>query len=129
MCVREINAVCVGIHVDDVSCFGSIENCFVSVVAVPEIAVLRFEVWEDDRVNPDDFVGQSCMPVTDILQGIRVVPLHSRKGEEISSKLLCQFKLEDLHVVIGPRKTEETVAPQVPETPEVTEVTEATEAS
>ncbi|CAM6085228.1 unnamed protein product [Calypogeia fissa] len=65
-------------------------------IRVPEIAVLRFEVWEHDRMNPDDFVGQHCIPVKDLLQGIRVVALSSRKGEEKSDKLLCQFKLEDI---------------------------------
>ncbi|XP_024516194.1 phosphoinositide phospholipase C 6 [Selaginella moellendorffii] len=60
-------------------------------LTVPEIAVLRFEVWEHDRMRRDDFVGQACIPVPELEQGIRVVPLHSKRGEPRSSKLLCHF--------------------------------------
>ena len=90
---------------------------FTDLVAVPEIAMLRFEVWEKDRFNPDDFVGQACMPVKEILRGIRVVALRSRKGEEVSSKLLCQFKLEEKPSPAANEPTSPSAAP----TPPVTE--------
>ncbi|KAG6547346.1 hypothetical protein Mapa_011283 [Marchantia paleacea] len=63
-------------------------------IRVPDIAILRFEVWEYDRMNPDDFVGQACLPVNEIRSGIRVVQLRSKKGKLRSSKLLCDLKLE-----------------------------------
>lgn len=67
-------------------------------IRVPDIAVLRYEVWEHDRMYPDDFVGQACLPVSEIRSGIRVVALRSRKGVQRSSRLLCQFKFEDIEV-------------------------------
>lgn len=65
------------------------------IIAVPEIAVLRLEVWEWD-VDYDDFVGQACIPMMEMQFGIRSVALHSKKGLLQSSKLLCHFQLETL---------------------------------
>ncbi|KAL3675595.1 hypothetical protein R1sor_025543 [Riccia sorocarpa] len=65
-------------------------------IRVPDIAVLRFEVWEKDRASFDDFVGQACLPVAEIRSGIRVVQLRSKKGKLRSSKLLVNLKLEYL---------------------------------
>ncbi|KAL2607971.1 hypothetical protein R1flu_026544 [Riccia fluitans] len=67
-------------------------------IRVPDIAILRFEVWEHDRASFDDFVGQACLPVSEIRRGIRVVQLRSKKGKLRSSKLLVNLKLESLDV-------------------------------
>ncbi|KAJ7567062.1 hypothetical protein O6H91_02G130700 [Diphasiastrum complanatum] len=65
---------------------------------VPEIAIIRFEVWECDRVKRDEFAGQACFPVKELKPGIRVVPLNSRKGILYGSKLLVQFMMEPFKV-------------------------------
>lgn len=61
------------------------------VFSVPELAILRLEVKEYDMVGRDDMVGQSCVPVTELREGIRAVELRSVKGEYRKSKLLCHF--------------------------------------
>lgn len=64
-----------------------------TVVSVPELAILRLEVGEHDKFMRDDMVGQSCLPVTELRQGIRAVKLESKKGQPRNSKLLCDFSL------------------------------------
>ncbi|KAF3433437.1 hypothetical protein FNV43_RR24539 [Rhamnella rubrinervis] len=62
-------------------------------LTVPELALLRIEVHEYDMSEKDDFGGQTCLPVSELRQGIRAVPLHSRKGERYKSvKLLMRFE-------------------------------------
>ncbi|KAI4382777.1 hypothetical protein MLD38_008695 [Melastoma candidum] len=62
-------------------------------LTVPELAILRIEVHEYDMSGKDDFAGQSCLPVWELRQGIRSVPLHDRKGEKYNSvKLLMRFE-------------------------------------
>ncbi|KAK9186620.1 hypothetical protein WN944_018008 [Citrus x changshan-huyou] len=62
-------------------------------LSVPELALLRIEVHEYDMSEKDDFGGQTCLPVSELKQGIRAVPLHDRKGERYKSvKLLMHFK-------------------------------------
>ncbi|KAF6147049.1 hypothetical protein GIB67_036768 [Kingdonia uniflora] len=47
---------------------------------VPDLALLRIEVHEYDRHEyKDDFAGQACFPVSELREGIRAVPLYSRK--------------------------------------------------
>lgn len=65
-------------------------------LAVPELAVLRLEVREHDKFARDDMVGQACMPVARLRQGIRAVALQSKKGAPRRSKLLCYFELQSL---------------------------------
>lgn len=61
-------------------------------LTVPELALLRIEVHEYDMSEKDDFGGQACLPVSELRQGIRAVPLHDRKGEKYKSvKLLMRF--------------------------------------
>lgn len=68
-------------------------------VRVPEIAVLRLEVWENDRFERDDFVGQACFPVQELKTGIRSIQLKSRKGEaKKHGKLLCWIQMEEMAV-------------------------------
>lgn len=61
---------------------------------VPELAVLRLEVHEDDKTGRDDFAGQMCVPVSELKPGYRVVALHDEKGDEMELvKLLLKFEL------------------------------------
>lgn len=67
---------------------------FTFTLAVPELALLRVEVHEYDKNEKDDFGGQTCLPVSELRQGIRAVPLFNRKGEKYSStRLLMRFEL------------------------------------
>ncbi|CAN4107046.1 unnamed protein product [Withania somnifera] len=62
-------------------------------LTVPELALLRVEVHEYDMSEKDDFAGQTCLPIAELKQGIRAVPLHNRKGEKYDSvKLLMRFE-------------------------------------
>ncbi|XP_073159289.1 phosphoinositide phospholipase C 2-like [Henckelia pumila] len=62
-------------------------------LTVPELALLRIEVHEDDMSGKDDFGGQTCLPVSELRKGIRAVPLHSQKGDKYKSvKLLMRFE-------------------------------------
>ncbi|MCO5556687.1 hypothetical protein L7F22_010238 [Adiantum nelumboides] len=69
---------------------------FEFLIRVPEIAVLRIEVWEHDRLQRDDFVGQACFPVKEIRNGIRSVRLNCRDGDPLDSKLLCWIEKQEL---------------------------------
>lgn len=70
-------------------------------IRVPEIAILRIEVWEHDRLQRDDFVGQACFRVTEVKIGIRSVCLSCRDGDPLDSKLLCWIEKQDLPPVPG----------------------------
>ncbi|KAJ9553278.1 hypothetical protein OSB04_017323 [Centaurea solstitialis] len=64
---------------------------FTFELRVPELALLEIVVQEYD-VDRDDFAGQTCLPVSELRPGIRVVPLHNKKGEKFKSvKLLMRF--------------------------------------
>ncbi|KNA12043.1 hypothetical protein SOVF_129550 [Spinacia oleracea] len=61
-------------------------------LTIPELALLRVEVHEYDKTEKDDFAGQTCLPVRELLPGIHAVPLYDFKGEKYASvKLLMQF--------------------------------------
>ncbi|XP_039066498.1 phosphoinositide phospholipase C 4-like isoform X1 [Hibiscus syriacus] len=65
---------------------------FIFPLTVPELALLRVEVHEYDMSEKDDFAGQTCLPVSELKQGIRTVPLFDRKGEKLNhSRLLMRF--------------------------------------
>ncbi|KAF8022150.1 hypothetical protein BT93_G2332 [Corymbia citriodora subsp. variegata] len=65
-------------------------------LTVPELALLRIEVHEYDMSEKDDFGGQTCLPVSELRSGIRMVPLHDRKGEKYKFvKLLMRFEFSD----------------------------------
>ncbi|MFQ6638751.1 hypothetical protein Gotur_015042 [Gossypium turneri] len=65
---------------------------FTFPLTVPELALLRVEVHEYDMSEKDDFAGQTCLPVSELKQGIRAVPLFDRKGEKLNStRLLMRF--------------------------------------
>ncbi|KAF9676931.1 hypothetical protein SADUNF_Sadunf08G0054600 [Salix dunnii] len=62
-------------------------------LTVPELALLRIEVHEYDMSEKDDFGGQTCLPIWELREGIRAVPLHDRKGERYNSvKLLVRLE-------------------------------------
>ena len=62
-------------------------------LTVPELALLRIEVHEYDMSEKDDFGGQTCLPVWELREGIRAVPLHDRKGERYKCvKLLVRLE-------------------------------------
>ncbi|XP_043698196.1 phosphoinositide phospholipase C 6-like [Telopea speciosissima] len=66
---------------------------FTFPLTVPELALLRIEVYEHDKHEKDDFAGQTCLPVSELRTGIRAVPLFDRKGEKFKSvKLLMRFE-------------------------------------
>eukprot|EP00250_Pteridium_aquilinum_P034375 c7499_g1_i1 orf=528-2273(+) len=61
---------------------------------VPELAVLRLEVHEDDKTGRDDFAGQTCLPVSELKPGYRVVNLRDEKGDELELvKVLLKLEL------------------------------------
>ncbi|BAT17654.1 phosphoinositide phospholipase C 6 [Oryza sativa Japonica Group] len=65
---------------------------FTFPLTVPELAVLRIEVHEYDMSEKHDFGGQTCLPVSELKQGIRAVPLHDRRGTRYKSvRLLMRF--------------------------------------
>ena len=69
------------------------EEEFTFPLQVPELALLRVEVHEYDMSEKDDFAGQTCLPVAELKQGIRAVPLYNRKGEKYNSvRLLMRFE-------------------------------------
>ncbi|XP_009586601.1 phosphoinositide phospholipase C 2-like isoform X2 [Nicotiana tomentosiformis] len=62
-------------------------------LTVPELALLRIKVLDYNRSDKDEFAGQTCLPVPELRQGIRAVPLFDRKGEKYSSvKLFMRFE-------------------------------------
>ncbi|TVU37092.1 hypothetical protein EJB05_10383 [Eragrostis curvula] len=71
------------------------EEEFSFPLTVPEIALLRVEVHEYDMSEKDDFAGQTVLPVSELLPGIRAVPLFDRKGNKLNNvKLLMRFEFE-----------------------------------
>jgi phosphatidylinositol phospholipase C delta len=69
------------------------EEEFTFPLRVPELALLRIEVHEYDMSEKDDFGGQTCLPVFELRQGIRAVPLFDLKGEKYNSvRLLMRFE-------------------------------------
>ncbi|KAG5238353.1 phosphoinositide phospholipase [Salix suchowensis] len=66
-------------------------------VAGPELSVLRIEVIDVDKYSKhDDFGGQTCLPISELRNGIRAVPLHDRGGVKYkSARLLVRFDLKD----------------------------------
>ncbi|XP_059429768.1 phosphoinositide phospholipase C 4-like [Corylus avellana] len=69
---------------------------FTFPLTVPEVALLRVEVYEDDMsTGKGDFGGQTCLPVWELQPGIRAVPLFDRKGEKYNSvRLLLRFEFD-----------------------------------
>lgn len=68
---------------------------FQFLIRVPEIAVLRLELWDHDTLKCDNFIGQACFSVAELRIGVRAAGLRSRDGEAIHSKLLCWTQIEE----------------------------------
>ncbi|CAJ1970640.1 unnamed protein product [Sphenostylis stenocarpa] len=65
-------------------------------LTVPELALLYIKVIERDFSGSHDFGGQTCLPVSQLRQGIRAVRLRNRKGELYKSvRLLVHFHFVD----------------------------------
>ncbi|KAH9609733.1 hypothetical protein KSS87_012723 [Heliosperma pusillum] len=61
-------------------------------LTVPEMALLRIEVYEHDADKKDDFGGQTCLPVSELTSGFHAIPLYNVKGDLYKSvKLLMRF--------------------------------------
>ncbi|XP_076450758.1 1-phosphatidylinositol 4,5-bisphosphate phosphodiesterase delta-4-like isoform X2 [Babylonia areolata] len=58
------------------------ESC-VFTVRVPELAVVRFVVKDEDR-GKDDFIGYYTLPFTSMQQGYRHIPLYDTYGDRYS---------------------------------------------
>lgn len=66
---------------------------FTFPLAVPELALLRIDVFDYDNTKINDFAGQTCLPVTELRSGIRAVPLHDKKGNRYKhTRLLMHFQ-------------------------------------
>ncbi|KAL6967682.1 phosphoinositide phospholipase C [Sarracenia purpurea var. burkii] len=66
---------------------------FTFPLTVPELALLRIEVHEYDMSEKDDFAGQTCLPISELREGIRAVSLCDHKGEKYNNaKLLMRFE-------------------------------------
>lgn len=57
------------------------EEKFEFHLTVPELALLRIEVLENNTAGRDDFAGQMCLPVSELKPGYRALPLCDEKGE------------------------------------------------
>ncbi|CAO2840853.1 unnamed protein product [Amaranthus hypochondriacus] len=59
---------------------------------IPELALLRVEVHEYDTTDKDDFAGQTCLPVSELMPGIHALSLYDYKGHKYPTvKLLMNF--------------------------------------
>lgn len=66
---------------------------FTFPLTIPELALLRIEVYSYNISDKDVFGGQNCLPVPEVKPGIHAVPLFDRKGSKYSSvKLLMRFE-------------------------------------
>ncbi|XP_004490601.1 phosphoinositide phospholipase C 1-like [Cicer arietinum] len=62
----------------------------------PELALLHIKVIERDFSGQHDFAGQTCLPVSELREGIRSVRLCNRKGEPYKHvRLLVQFRFSN----------------------------------
>ncbi|CAI0540673.1 unnamed protein product, partial [Linum tenue] len=60
---------------------------------VPELAVLRIEVHDNDLGGNHGFAGQTYLPISELRTGIRAVPLHDRRGNKYKhTRLLMEFE-------------------------------------
>lgn len=60
---------------------------------VPELALLRIEVRDRDPSAHTQFAGQTYLPVSELRNGIRAVPLYTREGDKYKCvKLLIRLQ-------------------------------------
>ncbi|KAG7559964.1 Phospholipase C phosphatidylinositol-specific Y domain [Arabidopsis thaliana x Arabidopsis arenosa] len=66
---------------------------FTFPLTYPDLALISFEVYDYELSTADEFCGQTCLPVSELIEGIRAVPLYDERGEACSSTmLLTRFK-------------------------------------
>ena len=63
------------------------DESFEFTITVPELAMLRFVVLDDDYIN-DDFIGQCTIPVECLLTGYRHVRLQANNGDVLPNATL-----------------------------------------
>jgi len=63
------------------------EESFEFNVSVPELALLRFVVLDDDYIN-DDFIGEKVVPVECIQSGYKHIRLNNMDGECLATATL-----------------------------------------
>lgn len=69
------------------------DEVFEFPLTVPELALLRLEVSEEDASGKTKFAGQTSLPVWELRKGIRAVPLYTRRGAKYKCvKLLVRFE-------------------------------------
>ncbi|ESO98697.1 hypothetical protein LOTGIDRAFT_142432, partial [Lottia gigantea] len=56
-------------------------------VRVPELAMVRFVVKDEDR-GRDDFIGYYCLPFNSIQEGYRHFPLYNKYGSKLSQTMI-----------------------------------------
>lgn len=77
----------------DNSWIPSWDEVFEFPLTLPELALLRLEVCEDDASGKTQFAGQTCLPVWELREGVRSVPMYNRKGAKYKCvKLLLRFE-------------------------------------
>ncbi|KAF7669274.1 hypothetical protein LDENG_00203320 [Lucifuga dentata] len=54
-------------------------------INVPDLAMVRFVVEDHDSTSQNDLLGQYCLPLTNIQNGYRHVPLLTKRGDVICS--------------------------------------------
>ncbi|KAL4610158.1 hypothetical protein ACB092_08G031700 [Castanea dentata] len=70
------------------------DESFEFSLRVPELAVLRLEALEYDTTGVPDFGGQTCLPISELRNGIRAVPLNDKKGNQYKYvRLLVRFEM------------------------------------
>ena len=57
------------------------------------IEEMQIEVWDNDRMGKDDFLGRCCIPVQVWYAGISVVPIYAYAIEMIRSKISENYQL------------------------------------
>lgn len=66
---------------------------FTFSLTYPDLALISFEVYDYEVSTAHEFCGQTCLPVSELIEGIRAVPLYDERGEACSSTmLLTRFK-------------------------------------
>ncbi|KAL1308556.1 hypothetical protein HN51_050533 [Arachis hypogaea] len=66
---------------------------FIFPLTVPELALLYIKVVEHDFKGKNDFAGETCLPVSELRQGIRSIRLCNKKGEPYKHvRLLMRFQ-------------------------------------
>nr|CAD2136437.1 unnamed protein product [Meloidogyne enterolobii] len=73
---------------DDDNCFNpTFDESFQFSVSVPELALIRFLVLDDDFIG-DDFIGQYTIPFDCLQSGYRHIPLLNNEGEPMEASTL-----------------------------------------